>query len=86
VQDGDTIAIAGIIQETDGNSSAGLPVLHRLPIIGPAFGAKSTNKARTETVIFMTPRVIYDTNGIQEASDEIVSKFRKLSKRIRDDQ
>jgi general secretion pathway protein D len=83
VQDGDTIAIAGIIQETSGISSAGLPVLHRIPIIGSAFGSRSSNKGRTETVIFITPRVIFDTNSIQDASEEITSKFRKLQREIR---
>jgi hypothetical protein len=34
----------------------------------------------TELVIFMTPRVIYDTNGIAEASDELKSKLKRLSK------
>jgi general secretion pathway protein D len=80
VQDGDTIAIGGIIQETNTSSSAGVPWLHRLPVIGAAFGAKSTSKGRTELVIFMTPRVIYDTNAIAEASDEVKSKLKRLSK------
>jgi general secretion pathway protein D len=80
VQDGDTIAIGGIIQESNTSSSAGVPWLHRLPIVGAAFGAKSTSKGRTELVIFMTPRVIYDTNAIAEASDEIKSKLKRLSK------
>lgn len=80
VQDGDTIAIGGIIQDTSTSSSAGVPFLHRLPVIGAAFGAKSTSKGRTELVIFMTPRVIYDTNGIAEASDELKSKLKRLSK------
>jgi general secretion pathway protein D len=80
VQDGDTIAIGGIIQDTDTSSSAGVPFLHRLPVIGAAFGAKSTSKGRTELVIFMTPRVIYDTNAIAEASDEVKSKLKRLTK------
>ena len=29
-------------------------------------------------VIFMTPRVIYDTNQIVDASDELKSQFKKL--------
>ena len=41
VQDGDTIAIGGIIQETNTESSAGIPVLHKLPVVGMLFGAKS---------------------------------------------
>jgi general secretion pathway protein D len=80
VQDGDTIAIGGIIQDTNTSSSAGVPWLHRLPVVGAAFGAKSSSKARTELVIFMTPRVIYDTNAIAEASDEVKSKLKRLSK------
>jgi general secretion pathway protein D len=80
VQDGDTIAIGGIIQNTNTSSSAGVPWLHRLPVVGAAFGAKSTSSGRTELVIFMTPRVIYDTNAIAEASDEVKSKLKRLSK------
>ncbi len=78
VQDGDTIAIGGIIQESDTSSSAGVPFLHRIPIIGGAFGAKSSTKDRTELVVFMTPRVIYDTNSITEASEEVKSKLKRL--------
>ena len=36
VEDGDTIAIGGIIQETVSLTSSGIPVLHRIPIIGGA--------------------------------------------------
>jgi general secretion pathway protein D len=82
VQDGDTIAIGGIIQESETYSSAGIPFLHRIPIIGGAFGAKSTSKERTELVVFMTPRVIYDTNGMAEASDEVKSKLKRLTRII----
>jgi general secretion pathway protein D len=82
VQDGDTIAIGGIINETDTFSTAGIPILHRIPGIGAAFGTKSRSKQRTELVVFMTPRVIYDTNQIAEASDELKSKFVRLKKMI----
>jgi len=84
LQDGDTIAIGGIIQETETNSSAGVPVLHRIPILGTAFGAKSINKQRTELLVFMTPRVIYDTNQMTEASEELKNSMRRLQKVIRE--
>jgi general secretion pathway protein D len=84
VRDGDLIAIGGIINETDGESSAGIPGLHRIPLLGYAFGNKSKNRNRTELVVFFTPRVIYDTNEMVEASDELVSKMRRLQKLIRD--
>ncbi|HVP46011.1 MAG TPA: type II secretion system secretin GspD [Bryobacteraceae bacterium] len=84
VQDGDTIAIGGIIQESDTNSSAGTPVLHRIPFLGVAFGSKSVTKQRTELIVFLTPRVIYDTNQIADATDEVRSKLKGLEKMIRE--
>jgi general secretion pathway protein D len=84
VQDGDTIAIGGIIQESNLESTAGVPILSRLPIIGPAFGAKSTSKSRTELVVFLTPRVIYDANQMIEASDEIKAGMRRIQNMTKD--
>ena len=84
VNDGDTIAIAGIINESSASSTSGIPVLHKLPIVGSLFGNKSYNHDRTELIIFFTPRVIYDTNQMQEASDELRSRLRKLSKLVKD--
>ena len=84
VQDGDTIAIGGIIQETDTSSSSGIPFLHRIPVVGGAFGSKSISKSRTELVVFLTPRVIYDTNQITDATEEMKGKFRKLTRMVRE--
>jgi general secretion pathway protein D len=84
VQDGDTVAIGGIIQETNTEASAGVPVLHRLPVVGSLFGSKSTSKERTELVIFLTPRVIYDTNQITEASEELKGQMKRLRKIYRE--
>jgi general secretion pathway protein D len=84
VQDGDTIAIGGIIAEESAWDSSGVPLLHRLPFVGAAFGSKSSTKARSELVIFMTPRVIYDTNEILEASEELKANLRKLQKLVKE--
>jgi len=80
LEDGDTIAIGGIINETNTQSSAGIPVLHRIPILGWGFGSKSFSKERTELIVFMTPRVIFDTKEITEASEELKSRMRRLRK------
>jgi general secretion pathway protein D len=86
VQDGDTVAIGGIIQESNLQSSAGVPVLSHLPLVGPVFGAKSISKSRTELVVFLTPRVIYDANQLIEASEEIKSGMKRIGKLAKDDQ
>ena len=84
IQDGDTIAIGGIIQESDTISSAGIPGLHRIPYLGFLFGGKSTTKQRTELVVFITPRVIYDTTDMADASEEVRMRLKKLNKMIKE--
>ncbi len=80
VQDGDTVAIGGIIQESNLQSSAGVPVLHKLPIVGPVFGSKSISKNRTELVVFLTPRVIYDASQMLDATEEIKSGMKRIER------
>src|SRR6185312_1903988 len=85
VEDGDTVAIGGIIEETNNETSSGIPYLHRIPWLGAAFGNKTASKTRTELIIFLTPRVIYDTTQMTDASDELKQKVRDLKKMIRDE-
>jgi general secretion pathway protein D len=83
VQDGDTVAIGGIITEKRGDTSGGVPFLHRLPVVGAAFGAKSYTNSRVELIIFLTPRVIYDASQVVDASDEIKDRLKHLQKLMR---
>ncbi len=84
VQDGQMVAIGGVILESDGLVTAGVPLLQRIPWLGAAFGTRSTNKSRTELVVFITPRVIYDANQMIDATDEIKSNLKRLQKIMRD--
>jgi general secretion pathway protein D len=83
VQDGDMVAIGGIMDETTSTSSSGIPYLHELPVIGGLFGSRSTSKQRTELVIFLTPHVIYDTNQIVDATEELKASFKTLKGAIK---
>jgi general secretion pathway protein D len=78
LQDGDTVAIGGIIQEEVIESSGGIPFLNRIPVIGAAFGAKSRNTARTELVVFFTPHVVYDSSSLADATDDLKSQMKHL--------
>jgi general secretion pathway protein D len=84
VQDGDTVAIGGVISETNLNSSAGIPGLHRIPLVGGLFGSKSISKQRSELVIFLTPRVIYDTNQMIDASQELMRQMKRVQKLVKE--
>ena len=84
VEDGDMVAIGGIISESKTESSSGIPILYKIPLVGAIFGSKSTTSNRTEMVIFLTPHVIYDTTGLAEASDDLVRGMKRVQKLVRE--
>jgi general secretion pathway protein D len=80
VQDGDTVAVGGGITESYEVSTGGVPFLNRIPGIGFLFGSKSVTKTRSELIIFFTPRVIYDTNQVVDAGEEIKKNLKHVGK------
>ena len=83
IADGDTIAIGGIMSETNIYSSSRVPVLGKIPFLGAIFGSTSVSKEKTELVILITPRVIYDENELVSVSNELKSRLRGLRKLLR---
>jgi len=58
VKDGVTIVIAGLIRDEKETGSAGVPILSQIPLIGPLLSSRIEKVVKTETVIFLTPRII----------------------------
>ncbi len=83
VQDNDMIAIGGIINESSGDSNTGVPFLTRIPGFGALFSSRAYTRERTELVIFLTPRVIRDTNEMVEATEELKSGMKRLQRMMR---
>jgi general secretion pathway protein D len=82
VDDGDMIAIGGIIDETSTSSSRGIPYLARIPGLNFLFGGHSSSKQRTELIVFLTPHVIYDTHHMSDATEELKNQLKTLRKDI----
>jgi general secretion pathway protein D len=76
VQNGETIALGGLIKESNDYSKFGVPVLHEIPLLGSLFGSTSRNKDKTELVVLLTPRVM---KSRQDAQDVTAEFKRKLS-------
>jgi type II secretory pathway component GspD/PulD (secretin) len=58
VKDGVTIIIAGMINEIKQTKMAGLPVLCKIPVLGALFRWKQEETDDTETIVFLTPRIV----------------------------
>jgi len=55
VRDGQTIIIAGLMQERIEEDYTGVPILQSIPALGGLFRYKTANKKNTELVIMITP-------------------------------
>jgi len=76
VQSGETIVLGGLISENDTFNQNGIPLLHKLPWIGPLFGETDKKNNKTELVVLLTPRVV----GTRQDARFITNEFkRKLS-------
>ena len=66
IKDGETLVLAGLIKETETQTTSKMPVLSDLPFIGVFFRANSSNKAREELVIVVTPHIVKDGQDTEE--------------------
>ena len=62
LRDGQSFAIAGLINNQAQTDVAALPILGQLPIIGNLFKSKADRKERTELLVIVTPRLVRPLN------------------------
>lgn len=57
VKPGETIAIGGLVQESTVRSSAKVPILGYIPLLGELFTQRTNSNNRTEVIILITPHL-----------------------------
>lgn len=70
VPNGQTVLLAGLIQEKNQRGRDGIPFLNRLPNVGELFSSTDNAAERTELVVFIRPVVVRsgrDAQGVAEA-------------------
>ncbi len=58
LRDGQTFAIAGLLDNVSQEDKAAVPILSSLPIIGNLFKSKAERAAQTELMVLITPRLV----------------------------
>jgi type IV pilus assembly protein PilQ len=58
VLDGETVAIGGIQETIDVETTSGIPFLMNIPIVGHLFKNKEKRKENTELIVFITPKIV----------------------------
>jgi len=58
LKDGETQILAGLIQDSDTRSAAGIPGLSQIPVVGRLFGSHNSDREKNEIVLSVTPHII----------------------------
>lgn len=78
VPTGDTVMLAGLVQDGSSKGSTGIPGLSRIPWVGALFGRQTTSKDRTEVVVLITPTIIRDQQELRDFTDDYTRGFRAM--------
>jgi pilus assembly protein CpaC len=62
LRDGQSFAIAGLLDNLSQDNNAKIPILGDLPIIGVFFKSRATRAERTELMVLVTPRLVRPLN------------------------
>lgn len=73
--DGQTIGLGGLIRDVRSDSSAGVPVLKDIPVVGYLFGGRTNSGVRTELIVLLTPHVIRSQADAEAATQELRDKL-----------
>lgn len=70
VNDGDSLALGGLIQKRHEDRRTKVPIVGDIPVVGTLFRNKADTVRRTELLILITPRVVRDLLEAQQVTDE----------------
>ena len=71
IKDGETLVIAGMINEEEQKTVGKVPILGDVPIIGSMFRSTSSEKKKNEMVIMITPKIVTDTEDAVGNTDAL---------------
>lgn len=78
VQDGEVLALGGLIRNTQTKGKSGVPFLSQIPLVGGAFGRQTKGGNRIELIVLLKPRVIRTVEDGRTITDELRAKIRSL--------
>ena len=78
VQDGEVIALGGLISTSVNDIQSGIPFLSRIKILNSLFGSTNNNHTKTELIVLLRPRVVRSVDDGRALTDELRDKLQTL--------
>ena len=79
VRNGDSAVLGGLIRDNSTAGKSGIPLLMDIPVVGNLFSTTTDVTARTELLVFITPRVVESTEELRSLSIEMKQRMRGLT-------
>jgi general secretion pathway protein D len=78
VRSDESVVLGGLIREKAEATSTGVPFLHSIPVVGSLFGTDIEGDERTELLVIITPRALYNESELREVSEEMRKQIRHM--------
>src|SRR5215471_3261182 len=78
VANGQTVLLAGLIQDQQNLTRGGIPILDQIPALGDAFSHQTKTNGRTELIVFIRPQIIRDSVDASFVGEELRTKLRDI--------
>ncbi len=78
IQSGEAVVLGGLIRDNKSIATTGIPLLSDLSRVGELFKTHDNQLQRTELIIIITPKVVWDRSDARDATDEIRSKMQSI--------
>jgi general secretion pathway protein D len=85
-QDGQTIALGGLISYSYNKTVNRIPLLGDIPWLGTLFGSTSYTTTETELIVLLTPRIISTLPGATAATRELEDRLKDLRREFKKDE
>ena len=71
VTNGETVALGGLIRESDTRNRTGLPFIQDVPVLREILGVTARSRRRTELLVLLTPRVVQTSEDMRRVTEEL---------------
>jgi len=80
IPNNETIVLGGLITSSDQKEKSGIPILSDIPLLGRLFSSNTSNKTRSELMIFIQPSIVNNARSLSNVQKDMNSRT-KVAKR-----
>ncbi len=81
---GQTVIISGILRKEDSDIVRKIPLLGDIPLLGELFKSREKTVTQKELLVFITPTIVENTEGVESMSQPFQNRLNDLRKNLKE--